>query len=308
MCCLLSWCASPNSESPSAIPFDFHSDFWLNLHLDLYRQAKPDRTQKIATPPNPDWDTALAYYKTNLVSHDLTFDSAMIDIKNALEDQQDSQSLVPTQPLSPPLIAVLQNAAPFYRKDLWPKQDEVNRHWIEHVKPLVERYGFQLAHELAQAYQTAWPSNPIRVDVTTYANWAGAFTTIRPKTRITISSIDSRNQNNAALEILFHEASHGIVHRLRDAIVDECKKQNVQLPRDLWHAVLFYTAGEMVRRAIPGYVPYAEANGLWKGAWPMYFDALNRDWKPYLEGNVSFADAVSALVKDVGQPKPNTSA
>lgn len=83
-------------------------------------------------------------------------------------------------------------------------------------------------------------------------------------------------------------------------------KTERQLPRDLWHAVLFYTTGEMVRRAIPGYVPYAEANGLWKSAWPMCLNPLNRDWKPYLEGNVSFADAVSALVKDTGQRKSNT--
>lgn len=229
----------------------------------------------------------------------------MIDIKNALEDQQDSQSLVLAPHLSPQLIAVLQNAAPFYRKRLWPTQDKANRHWIYHVKPLIDRYGSQLASELAQAYQTSWPSNPIRVDVSNYANWAGAFTTIRPATRITIASIDPRNQNNAALEILFHEASHGIVAKLRDSIADECKKQNVQLPRDLWHVVLFYTTGQMVRRAIPGYVPYAEANSLWKRAWPTYLNSLNREWKPYLDNQVSFASAVATLVKDIEQSKSN---
>lgn len=30
--------------------------------------------------------------------------------------------------------------------------------------------------------------------------------------------------------------------------------------RTLWHAVLFYTAGELVAERIPGYVPYADKN------------------------------------------------
>jgi len=39
-------------------------------------------------------------------------------------------------------------------------------------------------------------------------NWSGAYTTADPL-RVTISSLDSRNQGAAALEVLFHEGSHG---------------------------------------------------------------------------------------------------
>jgi hypothetical protein len=33
----------------------------------------------------------------------------------------------------------------------------------------------------------------------------------------------------------------------------------------------------------------------------MYIEALERGWKPYLDGKISFEAAVTALVKDVGQ-------
>jgi len=44
------------------------------------------------------------------------------------------------------------------------------------------------------------------------ANNTGAYTTLDPL-RVTIASTDARNQGSAALEVLFHEASHGIALR-----------------------------------------------------------------------------------------------
>lgn len=86
---------------------------------------------------------------------------------------------------------------------------------------------------------------------------------------------------------------------------EHTQQRTVQLlpRRDLWHAILFYTTGEMVRRALPSYTPYATTNGLWKRAWPMYVAPLERDWRPYLDAKVSFDPAISAIVKDVGIPK-----
>jgi hypothetical protein len=66
---------------------------------------------------------------------------------------------------------------------------------------------------------------------------------------------------------------------------------------------LFYTTGEIVRRTLPSYTPYAAANGLWKRAWPMYLDPLERDWRLYLDGKAPFNAAISAIVKEVGKPK-----
>lgn len=292
-----------SSTSRSSPLFDFHSGFWLNLDLALYQAAQPRATPDRIANNNPDWKEAVSYYRANMASKDLLLDGAMVSVKNALEDQEEADSLQPNKDLTPALIGCLQRAEAPYRNSLWPQQDQANKSWIQRVRTLLDLYGDQLAKSLSAAYQAPWTAGSIRVDLANYASWAGAYTTNDP-TRITISSIDQANQGNAALEVLFHEASHGLSDKLERAITAECKQQNVSLPRrDLWHAILFYTTGEIVRRALPSYTPYAAANGLWTRAWPMYLNPLNRDWRPYLDGRASFSSAITAIVKDVGTPK-----
>ena len=55
-------------------------------------------------------------------------------------------------------------------------------------------------------------------------------------------------KTTAALEVLFHEASHGIAEPVEQAIVRECHQRDKAIPRDLWHALVFYTTGEVIRR------------------------------------------------------------
>ena len=55
---------------------------------------------------------------------------------------------------------------------------------------------------------------------------------------------------------------------LKKAVTERASGEALHFRRDLWHEVLFYTSGELVAKRIPGYVPYAEKNGLWARAWP----------------------------------------
>src|SRR5262249_6076200 len=153
----------------------------------------------------------------------------------------------------------------------WPEHDRANRRWVAAVAPLIRQKGLGLAERLADIYQSRWPKGKIRVEVTAYANWAGAYTTLDPL-RVTISSRDPGNQGDAALEIVFHEASHGLAGTVQAAIVRECRQRNKAIPRDLWHALLFYTTGETIKAAMkqdgqpatkpgPSYVPYAIREG-----------------------------------------------
>jgi hypothetical protein len=123
--------------------------------------------------------------------------------------------------------------------------------------------------------------------------------------RLTVSGTDPRNQGPEALEILFHEASHGISDNVQNAILRECRQRDKPVPRDLWHALLFYTTGEVIRPALPdseqggpktGYVPYAVREGLYKRGWQDYLRVLTEYWQPYLDGKQSFDDAVAHMV------------
>ena len=77
------------------------------------------------------------------------------------------------------------------------------------------------------------------------------------------------------------------------------------MPRDLWHALLFYTTGEVIRPAVftseqgtarSGYVPYAVREGLYKRGWENYLRVLTDYWQPYLDGKQSFDDAIAHMV------------
>lgn len=306
-----------NSLAPLPV-FEFHSGFWLNLHHTLYHQARQQRSAGASASPfssltpaeQKAWDAAVVYYSQTYAQKDLLFSLDLVLIKNQLGDFETCEDLAGLKRktcdagLPKGLTDVLDAAAPIYRAHLWSEHDRVNRKWIAAVAPLVRRSGVDLSHRLAEIYQTDWPRERIRVDVSAYANAAGAYTTLDPL-RVTVASTDPRNQGSESLEILFHEASHGISDGVQDAIIRECRQRDKPIPRDLWHALVFYTTGETIRPVLyaadqnnsrTGYVPYAVREGLYKRGWQDYLRVLNDFWQPYLDGKTSFDDAIAHMV------------
>jgi hypothetical protein len=334
--------------------FELHSGFWINLHHTLYYEAKQrqtspapaEKTNANSTPKlktmrdaaatlsaaeRTTWDAAVSFYTANYADKDLLFNNDLILLKNQLEDFEDCDELSGTRKktcdagLAPKLTQVLEAAAPVYRSHLWADHDRANRRWVVRIAPLVEEQGVGISQRLADIYQAKWPNGKIRVDITAYANWAGAYTTIEPL-RVTISSTDARNQGNEALEVLFHEASHGIAEPVQSAIARECRQRGKAIPRDLWHALIFYTTGEVIRPILSGesvrsqqeklklgssnpksgpaadqepYTPYAIREGLYQRGWNDYFQLLTRFWQPYLDSKATFDDAIARMVSSL---------
>lgn len=306
-----------NSFSPLPV-FEFHSGFWLNLHHTLYHQARQQRNASSSVPvltnltaaEQKTWDAAVAFYSQTYAEKDLLFSLDLVLIKNQLGDFETCEDLAGLKKktcdagLPKRLAEALDSAAPIYRAHLWSEHDRANRKWIAAVAPLVRRSGVDLSHRLAEIYQTDWPRERIRVDVTALANASGAYTTLDPL-RVTVSSMDSRNQGPESIEILFHEASHGISDSVQEAILRECRQRDKPVPRDLWHALLFYTTGEVIRPVLvasdqnaprTGYVPYAVREGLYKRGWQDYLRVLNDFWQPYLDGKTNFDDSIAHMV------------
>jgi len=330
--------------------FEFHSGFWVNLHHTLYFEAKqreskatakdktnsaaqgkpklmPDAAPSLTSAEQAAWNNAVEFYLANYAGRDLLFNNDMVLLKNQLGDFEDCDELSGAHKktcdagLPPSLTQVLDAAAPVYRAHLWPEQDRANRRWVKRVAPLVEEQGVGISQRLADIYQTKWPKYRIRVDVSAYANWAGAYTTLDPL-RVTISSTDLRNQGEAALEVLFHEASHGIAEPVQQALARECHQRNKAIPRDLWHALIFYTTGEVIKPLLSpdtktnastqatdklhsdrpsapdkdAYIPYAVREGLYQRGWSEYLELLTRFWQPYLDGKANFDDAIAHMV------------
>jgi len=322
--CLPAYATAQEVPSDAPLPvFEFHSGFWLNLHHTLYRQARLARNPAPGTPAAPiisglsaadqkTWDSAVAFYAASYANKDLLFSLEMVLIKNQLGDFETCEDLAGFKKktcdagLPAKLTQTLDSVAPIYRAHLWQEHDRLNRRWIAAVAPLVRNSALELSHRLAEIYETPWPKERIRVDVTVFANAQGAYTTVDPL-RVTLSSTDARNQGAEALEILFHEASHGISDTVQNAIVRECRQRDKPVPRDLWHALLFYTAGEVIRSVMKNspnkipdaYTPYAIRENLYKRGWEDYLRVLNEYWQPYLDGKVGFDDAIAHMVSSL---------
>ncbi len=336
--------------------FELHSGFWINLHHRLYEEARQQRSAAPAGSAKSGrsgkpilqvapgakltltgseqraWDDAVSYYAANYADKDLLFSTELVLLKNQLGDFETCDELSGAKKkscdagLPAKLTQILEGAAPVYHAHRWPADDRANRAWIKRAAPLVREQGVGLSHRLADIYQTQWPSEKIRVDVSAVANAAGAYTTLDPL-RVTIASTDPRNQGAAALEVLFHEASHGIAIPVELAIARECRQRDKPIPRDLWHALIFYTTGEVIKplmdtegaalddRTSPSgsvgnnasqggrgssgdrdYTPYAKREGLYQRGWENYLQILTRYWQPYLEGHVTFDDAIAHMV------------
>jgi ketosteroid isomerase-like protein len=195
----------------------------------------------------------------------------------------------------------LERAAGAYRAHCWPAHQKANAAWIAELHPRLAANGAAIGKRLSEVYDEPWPSD-IFVDVVTYSNWAGAYTTDH---QITVDSVNPDYQENSALEMIFHEASHtiddGIIRQLSSAF----RKFNSDQPRGLEHALIFFTAGALtkaeLRASDPNYVPYAERLGIYKRVpfWAEDEHLFQQYWQPYLEGKSSRDAAMESIARAI---------
>ena len=84
------------------------------------------------------------------------------------------------------------------------------------------------------------------------------------------------------------------------AIDDAAKVANKQ-PRDLWHVVLFYIAGELTRQQLAKngieYRPYLYANRLFDTVWPAFREPIERHVRPFVDGQVTMDRMATELAR-----------
>lgn len=307
---------SPSVSSGAAPLFEFRTGFWVSLHHHLRGEARrlPVALEgKLARIPDPAalpvgersaWEASLAAYGHTMAKRELLFGDGMVEIKNALADLEDAPDLSSLRGrFDDEDLDALERAAPVYRTRLWPEHERLAEEWIAGVAPLVARFGPAIAQRLAALYGAAW--EPIPVEVLPEAGAVDAYTSARP-TRISVSSQNPQLVGLPALEILFHESCHG--WDLRNPLASEANRSGVTIPATLWHAVLFYIAGEVVRTELeragtPGYVLYVDAQNLWSREWAGLRGPIAAACDPWLRGERSRQEAFTDLVAAVGKPK-----
>ena len=305
--------AAVRSQPSDSVSLSPHSHFGANLHQFLYvlgraRAGYQDRarpavaaaaidtagTESMESVERAAWDAAVSAYADSLASRPM-WEMGTVNAAMALWAGVDE----PPPGLPANVRTALAAAAPIYRRVWWPRHDSLNRAWIRHQRPLIYRHGDALSRRLSGAFRQPWPRDTIPVEVTAYATWAGAFTTTDP-VLVHISSTYPAHHDTGGLEQLYHEAGHTLVEPIFEALKDEAARRGLAPPRgsirDLWHAVLFYTAGYAVREIAPAHVPYSEAWGV-EARNPAIYALVKAHWEPWLRGEIGMDRALGDLVE-----------
>ena len=287
----------------------------MNLHHTLYAAAWAKRPEagtlralagrlpspldaSLSAEERTAWDAAVTYYDRQLASKDLLFDRGMYSLKQALAAGDLTRDAVNAE-----LRAVIEAAAPVYRRHFWPTHDRANRAWIGATTDGLKTVAPDVIKRLEQLYGIPWFTSATRVDVVWVGNRQGAYTSNGP-THVVISSGDPENTGWTSVETVFHEVSHTLVlpiqERINRALGDRSRKHGV-----LWHVVQFYVTGAVVKEVLNArgieYVPYMYATGLVDRAWSQYRKPVEDNWAPYVAGKVTLDEAIAQTVAAVEQ-------
>jgi hypothetical protein len=312
---------APSREASGEL-FRFHVDFWANLHQTLYHEALLPRPgfqgpkslarqsvapgEALTDDERAAWRDAVGYYDAHF-STETTFSPEFESATRFLSASHGAPGLAPGA-IADDWRARLEGAAPAYRRRFWPEHERAGRAFVASLEPALRAHGAWLAHRLETLYGTRWPAQPVDVEVAAVVPPFGASSMGDPPfdppraPLITMSSLDPGYAGDASLEMIFHEASHLLIGRTEQALDAAAQRARRPLPRGLWHALLFYTAGRVARERLgPGYVPYAErpSNRIFAGERApsaALLPVFERAWQPYLDGKTSFEAAIDAVV------------
>jgi hypothetical protein len=328
--------ASKGERRAAAPIFRFETDeFWLNLHHFLYvlgrAEAKesdasggavagaPTEAQKGLAALNdderPKWRAAVTAYAGGLSRKDTVFDATWPALTTALARAGDAATLSNPSNQQPDVAnaidattrATLEGVAPIYRRVWWPEHRASNQAWRTATQTLFDRHGPAIVDFLTKAYGQTWPAGGYPVRLSMYANSAGAYST-DGQLLVVATNSSAGTSGLYGLEMVFHESMHqwGMY-----AVIEELARvNNLPAPRALSHALIFFTAGEAVKRVEPAHVPFAEKYGLWnRGGLKALKPSIEEGWKPFLDspalGDKTARDAaILAVLKKAPPPPP----
>ncbi|HWW74652.1 MAG TPA: hypothetical protein VNZ44_04600, partial [Pyrinomonadaceae bacterium] len=282
--------------------YRLQSNPWVNLHQRLLYEARFKDAPAVALSGEDlsKWKSAVEVYRAYVGRRHPIFDAELIRL-NADLSATASAELPRTIPEA--AAKTLRAAMPLYRKAQWAEDDRANRFWIAVAEPLLTSAGEELAEAHAKAYGVPFPTR-ILVDVSPLAWEFGGYTVGEGESAHTvISSTDPGYQGFAALEMLMHEPSHAIVDAASGAVgadLARASRETGMKPyANLWHAILFYTSGELTRRAlarrgVSNYRPVIL--GMYERGFGGFRQSLETHWQAYLDGKVSREAAIRQIL------------
>ncbi|MEM6540894.1 MAG: hypothetical protein AAF634_07005, partial [Bacteroidota bacterium] len=310
--------------------FSFHNNYWINLHHFLYEKASGDQLAKLKQDGNEmlvigettveksltpeqrsNLDGAIEYYKENIIQKGLL--RGLGYERYWLQRQMGGKALADST-VSQEFVDVLNRVSNTYGETYWPIHKKHNEAILEFQIPNISKLEKRIIPRMEQLSLTPWPSGgKVRVDLTVYANYAGAYTPTRPIFNVIVSTIDPSSYGPEFLETIFHEGSHLLFRyggTWRERIFENFEQEaySINFPRHLWHASLFYLCGQVCKDEFSGVgITNYEMTMKTRNIFRKYHnDAFYAVLDNYLEHKCTFQETVSALLEVTNKlPKVN---
>lgn len=245
--------------------FTFHNNKWMNLHHFFYEQASHGQKRKLKddgvsfintndslTVERLDNNTrevflsGISFYKKNVINQPLLIKSGRI--LKWLQRQPDKKIADTTYSSS--FTNILNTLEPIYNEYFWEKHKTQNQVLLDRFKNTISANEKYVIQKLENLSGNQW-SKVVRVDITAYGNWAGAYSPASDN--IVVSSMDPLMHSTLFVEFVFHESSHLLFDRyspFRKSLYQISKETNIKYPRNLWHAAMFYLSGLATKEAL----------------------------------------------------------
>ena len=238
--------------------FSFHNNKWMNIHHFLFEKASHEQKKYLAkdsldfiniqeekiyaqlsAPEKKTLQDCIAYYTTNIIDQPLLHSAKIF---KWLQKQAPVTPITDTT-LSQEYTNTLNKVNTIYEKHFWKTHKKQNDILLTPYLKIIKQTETQVIHKMEELSGNRWKGQ-IRIDITTYGNWASAYSP--DLDNIVISSIDPLLHSTLFIEFVFHESSHLLFLRsspFRKSIYDSAKEQDIAYSKNLWHAAMFYLSG-----------------------------------------------------------------
>lgn len=231
---------------------------WMNLHHFFYEQASHQQLNKLkedglafidigdslklselSVQEKMIFDKGVEFYTKNIIDQELLNSGRIF---RWLQSQPSSENIIDTT-YSARFTEVLNRLKLLYENHFWEKHQKQNSDLLNNFIELIEKTESDVISKMEHLSGSEW-TDGVRIDLTTYGNWASAYSPSLDN--IVISSIDPVMNSTIFIEFVFHESSHLLFLRkspFRIELFEKSKELEVELPRHLWHASMFYLSG-----------------------------------------------------------------
>ncbi|MBO6522471.1 MAG: hypothetical protein JJ971_01475 [Balneolaceae bacterium] len=312
----MSACGKTNSLEPIAVTekYEFYSNFWINQHHFLYAKASSaakgnwddgfteNELDKLSVGEAQILKDGITFYRDSVISYSLTFNRGLTILKRTLINF-DEDDVFEMDDFHDELVEHLNKVKPVYRKYFWGEHNRSNLEVVDNHLEFITTHESEIFDRISGLAQQPWREEKIRVDVTYYANWAGAYTSNNPQVHVTITSQDDGKGDWQ--ELIFHEPSHSIMSsrsfKAAELISKVSEQLGVEPPESLWHALLFYFSGVSVQEAFKKEGVEYELYMVRYNVFDEYHPVIFKYMPDYVQGDTSFEEALKKVIAEYEQ-------